>query len=305
MSCVEQKKYKREGSKRKAPPFSAGDCKGQTKKGLDGKMWVSHNTDRKAKSGHYIYRWIRVTSAAPKKKAAAPKKSVAPKKKTAAPKKSKVPKMTKAALSDKIKEEEKRLERRIKAVKNQKKKVDKEKNLLYAEEKKVEESEYLISQLNYIKDAKGDLLTIATAFKGNPFRTDGNMYRTDYYFNIKRDEMIIVRELDELEAWRCKLSRPCFQPSEAKNSYRLDYDIEFKTHDEVVKNLANLPIFKGLDLSNINIKNLPTVKAFLNYRGTIQEQYWNVARNMIGEFSNALGFKKVKGFDTLMYNFFK
>ena len=87
MSCVEQKKGRYVSDKRKAPLFSAGDCKGQTKKGLDGKMWVSVATNGTTKDKKIIYRWKRVTSVAPKKKAAAPKKSAAPKKKTAAPKK--------------------------------------------------------------------------------------------------------------------------------------------------------------------------------------------------------------------------
>ena len=76
MSCIEQKKGRYVSAKRKSPPFAAGDCKGQTKKGLDGKMYESVKTNRKTKSGKIVYRWKSVASVSQQKSAAPKKKSV-------------------------------------------------------------------------------------------------------------------------------------------------------------------------------------------------------------------------------------
>ena len=57
--CIEQKtkKYK----SRTSPPYSAMDCKGSTKKGNDGAIYVS-KPDKRG-----IYRWVKSNSNSPKK----------------------------------------------------------------------------------------------------------------------------------------------------------------------------------------------------------------------------------------------
>ena len=66
--CVEQKKGKYVSEKRKAPPFPANECCGQTKKGKDGLMYIS----RTNKNG--VCRWYKV------KKKKSPKKRIDEKK---------------------------------------------------------------------------------------------------------------------------------------------------------------------------------------------------------------------------------
>ena len=114
------------------------------------------------------------------------------------------------------------------------------------------ESRFIISQLNYIKEAKGNLLTIANAFQGNPFRTSGDMYKTNYYFNMEQGEMIVVRDLGRLEAWKCKINRPCFHLEDSRSWYKLDNRITFESPEEAIELVRNLPFFIELDLNNLN-----------------------------------------------------
>lgn len=54
LKCIEQKKGRYVSEKRKAPPFHAKECRGQTKKGKDGLIYIS----RSNKIG--VYRWFKV-----------------------------------------------------------------------------------------------------------------------------------------------------------------------------------------------------------------------------------------------------
>ena len=230
---------------RKAPPFNATKCGGQNKKGVDNCMYMSVKTTRKDRNNNVVFKWKKIKDDKKEKNDT---------------------KVTNSDLSKKIRDEQKKLERRISCVVKHENIVKKANNILNIEKKKMIMSDKLIKQFQYMKEAKGDLLTIATGFQGDPFRTNPENHRREFLFNMKRGEMIVIDDDNEFMTWRCKISKPVFGFTNAKHLYKLSKDTVCNTPKEYVNLIQNIQTFKGVDMSGINIEELPNVKDFIKYR---------------------------------------
>jgi hypothetical protein len=325
MPCVEQKKGRYVSTKRKSPPFSAGDCKGQTKKGLDGKMWVSVKVNRK--DNKVMYRWKKVASAAPKKSRITKTKTdkdifreeymKRKKKLSEAEKKIKDIKSKREEVENSLNEFEAHMKKTgtspsltMKEIKDTLKKrntlYDKIKNLQDEKESKEALARNLKSgmeEMEFLVSATGDLYTLAVAFrklgiKNKRYRDDIYAYFARPMFNMKTNEMIIIEPPNrrDLFAVRCKIGEDFVDEIGAKHTF--SGDKRYSNYNEYISDIKSSTLFKGLK-TDMKIPHINQYDFHDEYEGDLNDYLDEEGSDIIYAMAKSMGFKYVQGFEKI------
>lgn len=300
--CVEQKKGRYIKNDRKAPPYKAGDCPNKILMGKNGQYYISKRRG-KSKTGKDVYIWKKI------------EKSVKTKKKDKKKTNVQINKLVNS-LREKIKTE-------CTKIKELKKKENKIQKIIKSEKKKLDyclseinKSQYLINQYKYIKNAKGDLLEIAIRLQGHPFARSGSLFRERHLFNMKLNEMIVIKddEYGHMMSWRCKINHNCMskmkkkyiyrQPSLSKYSY-LSNATDYYTQIFTSSLFNELKIdYNKLDKEkrdNFIKKHEKIRNKEVIYNDFIQKH--NVDE-FVTDIAKAAGFKYIDGYEYLIKTFF-